>query len=37
VASDRGIKKNLERVKNLIEQAPGNKGGAEEIIRYIHK
>ena len=37
VASDRDIKKNLERVKNLIEQAPGNKGGAEEIIRYIHK
>ena len=35
VASDISIKINLVKVQNLIELAPGNKGGAEEIIRYF--
>ena len=33
--SDENIKANLAKVKGLIQQAPGNKGGAEEIIRYF--
>ena len=35
VASDSSIKINLVKVQNLIDLAPGNKGGAEEIIRYF--
>ncbi len=34
VASDNDIKTNLTKVQNLIKEAPGNKGGAEMIIRY---
>ena len=37
VASDGNIKENLEKVQRLIEQAPGNKGGAEAVIRYYNE
>lgn len=34
VFSDREIKENIAKVRKLIEQAPGNKGGAEMIMDY---
>lgn len=35
VASDSDIKTNLTRVQRLITDAPGNKGGAELVVRYF--
>lgn len=37
VASDSDIKTNLAKVQRLIMEAPGNKGGAELIIRYYNE
>ena len=37
VASDCNIKENLEKVQRLIEQASGNKDGAEAVIRYYNE
>ena len=34
VLSDSNIKDNLIKVQKLIQEAPGNKGGAEMIIDY---
>ena len=34
VLSDDDIKNNLQKVKNLIDNAPGNEGGAEMIIDF---
>lgn len=34
VATDTSIKDNIVKVQKLIEDAPGNKGGAEMIINY---
>lgn len=34
ILSDSEIKKNVERIQELINAAPGNKGGAEIIINY---
>lgn len=36
VIMDEEIKKNMVKVQQLIKAAPGNKGGAEIIIEYIH-
>ena len=33
--TDEKVKDNLNRVQNLIQAAPGNKGGAEMVIRYM--
>ena len=33
---DEEIKKNMVKVQQLIKAAPGNKGGAEIIIEYVH-
>ena len=37
VASDSDIKTNLTRVQRLITEAPGNKGGAELVVRYYNE
>jgi len=37
VLSDDDIKNNLQKVKNLIDNAPGNEGGAEMIISFYKK
>jgi len=37
VASDSDIKTNLAKVQRLITEAPGNKGGAELVIRYYNE
>lgn len=37
VLLDTGIKNNIARVQKLINEAPGNKGGAEMIINYYKK
>jgi len=34
VLADAEIKKNMEMVQKLIQEAPGNKGGAEMIVGY---
>ena len=34
VATDASIKDNVVKVQKLVEDAPGNKGGAEMIINY---
>ena len=34
VLTDEEIRNNLHHVRNLIENAPGNKGGAEMILRF---
>lgn len=36
VIMDEEIKKNMVKVQQLIKEAPGNKGGAEMIIAYVH-
>ena len=37
VASDSDIKTNLTKVQRLITKAPGNKGGAELVVRYYNE
>lgn len=37
VALDSDIKTNLTKVQSLITEAPGNKGGAELIVRYYNE
>jgi len=37
VASDSDIKTNLTRVQRLVTEAPGNKGGAELVVRYYNE
>lgn len=37
VALDSDIKTNLTNVQSLITEAPGNKGGAELIVRYYNE
>lgn len=37
VVSDSDIKTNLTRVQRLITEAPGNKGGAELVVRYYNE
>lgn len=34
--TDEKVKDNLNRVQNLIQAAPGNKGGAEMVISWSH-
>lgn len=34
VIGDSDIKSNLDKVQKLINESPGNKGGAEIIINY---
>lgn len=37
VMKDEEIRNNLAQIRNEISQAPGNRGGAEAIIRYFEK
>ena len=37
VVSDSDIKTNLTKVQRLITKAPGNKGGAELVVRYYNE
>ena len=37
VLSDSDIKTNLTKVQRLIAKAPGNKGGAEMVVRYYNE
>ena len=37
VIMDSEIKNNMKKVQQLINEAPGNKGGAEMVIKYFNK
>ena len=37
ILEDNTIKENMDKIQELIRSAPGNAGGAREIIDFIHK